>query len=150
MEYEYRYLSEERAAEIDSKGFTDNLGRKIHINSGESVTNKDETVVFQQTWFSHENEEPDEYFLEYKSCYYFIDMYIKSITGENVGENKYWYYVYDIKKIYNTNYKNEETPDREFIETIRNVVFIKKQYGKKNRKQGDKVFITVMYKGEEV
>lgn len=68
MEFEYRYLSEERAKEIDAQGFIANWqGQKLVINNGESVTNKDETIVFQQTRVSHEDYEPDEYFLAYDS-----------------------------------------------------------------------------------
>lgn len=44
MKFEYRYLSEEKAAEIDAKGFTNIIGTKLCANSGESVTNDDETI----------------------------------------------------------------------------------------------------------
>lgn len=148
MEFEYRKLSAERAKEIDSKDFTDWQGKRIEINCMYSVTNKDETIVFQQIWFSHEKDEPDKYFLAYKGAYYYIDMYLLDITGQMVDGNKYWYYKFDVNKIYNIVPEVLECPTEEILQLLKSVLYIKHFYGSKTRKAGDEVFIEVMYKGE--
>ncbi len=150
MEYEYRELSEERAREIDAKGFKDNLGKKIFINSMESVTNKDETVVFQQTWFSHEKDEPDEYLLFYKGYYYFIDMFLKEIKGEKLDGCDCWHYTYDVSRIYNTVSDVKDYPTEEILKTLKDVLYVKRYYGKRIRKPDEKVIIKLMYKEEEI
>ncbi len=150
MEYEYRKLSEEKARKIDAKGFTNNFGTKLSINSGESVTNKDETVVFRQTWHSHEKDEPDEYFLAYKEYYYFIDIFLKEIRGEKVEGCDWWYYTYDVSQIYNTMQEAKDYPTEEIVEVLKNVLYIKIYYGKRMRKPDEKVILKVMYKGEVI
>ncbi len=149
MEYEYRYLSEERAAEIDSKGFTNNLGRKRYINSGRSVTNYNETVVFQQTWVSHENEEADTYFLAYKENYYFIDVFTLDTFGKDIDGCVCWCFVYNIVNIYSSKFNKEEYLLNELLEVLKGVLYVRSQHIGL-RKGENKTEITVMYKGEEV
>ena len=47
MKFEYRYLSERRAAEIDAMGIITSNGQKLTINYTECITNEDESVIFQ-------------------------------------------------------------------------------------------------------
>ncbi len=149
MEYEYRYLSEEIAAEIDSKGFTDNLGRKIYINSGKSVTNYNETVVFQQTWFSHESEESDKYFLAYNGCYYFVDLFHKD-KSEKKNCNCDYYDTYIVSKIVSAKCNKVKYQSSEILKILKDVIteWNLKISGKIN--EGDRIFTSLIYKGEEI
>lgn len=149
MEYEYREISQEKAEIINSKGFVNNIGKKICINSIKSVTNKDETVIFRQTWFSHENEVPSEYFFIYRKTYYFIDIFRREIWEEE-GENcKYWCFKYDIVKIYNTQKGEKEYSIEEILKVLKEVLYVNSEHiGKRN--DDDRTKIIVMYKGEEI
>lgn len=77
MKFEYRYLSEERAAEIDAMGLKDPNGKNIGINYAKCVTNEDETIVFQKIYFANSyylEEECDQYLLLYKGHHYYLEM----------------------------------------------------------------------------
>ena len=84
----------------------------------------------------------------YKVAYYYIDMYLLDITGQMVDGNKYWYYKFDVNKIYNIVPEGLECPTEEILQLLKSVLYIKHFYGSKTRKAGDEVFIEVMYKGE--
>ena len=94
MKFEYRYLSERRAAEIDAMGIITSNGQKLTINYTECITNEDESVVFQQTFVAvpHPNDcviDIDQYLLFYKEYQYVLEIDgIWSRKKEN-GEFKY-------------------------------------------------------------
>lgn len=149
MEFEYRYLSEEKAAEIDANGFTNTIGTKLRANSGESVTDDDETIVFRQIWCSHEESIPSEYLLLYKGYYYFVDIYLTDIKGDIVEDKKYWFYKFDVSRIRNAIYESSVCPVGEIIVLLKSMLYTRHFYGSKTRKQGDEVFVEIMYKGEK-
>lgn len=93
MKFEYRYLGEERAAEIDAMGFRMPRGqKKLAINYAECITNEDESIVFQQILVavpSDSRKDIDQYLLFYKE-----HQYVLTIDGiwsrkEENGEFKY-------------------------------------------------------------
>ena len=92
MKFEYRYLSEKRAAEIDAMGIITQRGRKLNINYTECITNNDETTIFQIVFhamgYNVENE-INQYLLFYKEHQYVLEIDgIWSREKEN-GEFKY-------------------------------------------------------------
>ncbi len=79
MKFEYRYLSEKRAAEIDAMGIITPRGQKLTINFTECITNEDESIVFQQTFVAvpHPNDcviDIDQYLLFYKEYQYTLEI----------------------------------------------------------------------------
>ncbi len=94
MKFEYRYLSEKRAAEIDAMGIITPRGQKLAINYTRCITNEDESIVFQQTFIAvpHPNDcviDIDQYLLFYKGYQYELEIDgIWSRKKEN-GEFKY-------------------------------------------------------------
>lgn len=75
---------------------------------------------------------------------------MRDIKGENVDNNKYWYYKYDVNKVYNITAKEEIHDVKKIVDILGNVLYVRHQYGKRTRKQGDKVFVNVLYRGEEI
>lgn len=150
MEFKYRYLSEEKAIEIDAMGFTNTIGTKLCANSGECVTNDDETIIFRQIWCSREENIPNEYFLLYKGHYYFINMFLIDIREKMVEDFKCLHYIFDVSQIYNTTHDVRPCSIKEIVTVLKSVLFIKYQYGKKNRKLNEEVDIEVLYKGENI
>ncbi len=149
MEYEYRYLSDEKAAEINSKGFVNNMGKKVNINSIKSVVNNNETVIFRQIWFSHEQDDPDVYFLAYNGCYYLIDIFRVRVWGEIRDNCKCWCFKYDIVDIHSTTSNAMEYSLSELLKELKKVLYINSEHIGR-RKVDDKTKITVVYKGEEI
>ncbi len=94
MKFEYRYLSKERAAEIDSMGIITPRGKKLRINYAKCITNEDESIILQQVLVAvpHPNDneiEIDQYLLFYKGYQYTLAIHgIWSRKKEN-GEIKY-------------------------------------------------------------
>jgi len=149
MEYEYRYLSEEKAAELDAKGLVNNLGKKININSIKSVVNNDETVIFRQIWFSHEQDDPDVHIFVYNDWYYFIDIFRVKVWGKITDNSKCWCFKYDIVDIHSTISNAQEYSLDELLKELKKVLYINSEHiGRK--KVGDKTEIVVMYKGKEL
>ena len=90
MKFEYRYLSEERAAEIDALGLRGPDGYKVRINYSECVTNEDESIVFQKIYFArfyNADEDYDCYLLIYKEHQYILEVenrWRKELRNETV------------------------------------------------------------------
>ena len=94
MKFEYRYLSEKRAAEIDAMGIITPRGQKLTINFTECITNEDESVVFQQTFIAvpHPNDcviDIDQYLLFYKGYQYALEINGRWSRKKENGEFKY-------------------------------------------------------------
>lgn len=105
--------------------------------------------MFRQIWFSHEQDEPDKYFLAYNDCYYFIDIFRVKVWGETRDNCKCWCFKYDIVNIHSTTSSMQEYVLGDMLKLLNEVLFINsKHIGK--RKIDDKTEIIVMYKGEEI
>lgn len=144
MEFEYRKLSEEKANEIDAYGFTDWQGKKIRINKLYSVTNKDETIVFRQTFFSHEEDIPDKYFFGYKDACYFVDIF-KKIEGDS----SCWRFTYTIDRIFSVEGNRRDYSETEILEMLKNILHIYSMHIG-SRKETSKTFVETIFKGERV
>lgn len=152
MEYEYRLLSEGKAAEINAIGLKDKLGRNKDINRGDSVTTKDESIVFQQIWvaknYNIENE-PDIYFLLYKNNYYYIEAK-SSIHGEYIEGGQHRYFTYNIMAILNMVInENQNDSFEELVKILKEVLYVLSVHTLK-QKPGNKTSVKLLYKGEEV
>ena len=78
MKFEYRYLSEERASEIDAMGIITPRGKKLRINYTKCITNEDESIVFQIIFHAmgyYVENEVDQYLLFYKGYQYVLTMH---------------------------------------------------------------------------
>ncbi len=94
MKFEYRYLSEKRAAEIDAMGIITPRGQKLTINYTECITNEDESIVFQRTFIAtpHPNDcviDIDQYILFYKGYQYELEINGRWSRKKENGEFKY-------------------------------------------------------------
>ena len=94
MKFEYRYLSEKRAAEIDAMGIIKPDGRKLPINYAECITSEDESVVFQRIFIAipHPNDcviDIDRYILFYKEYHYVLEINGRWSRKKENGEFKY-------------------------------------------------------------
>lgn len=152
MEYEYRLLSEEKAAEINAKGLKDNLGRKKDINRGDSVTTKDESVIFQQIWiaknYNIENEQ-DVYFLLYKNNYYYIEA-TDHIDGEPIENGRHRYFTYDISSIMRMiEDQNQKDSWEELLKVLKEVLYVWSEHCLKQR-PGNQTSVKVLFRGEEI
>lgn len=94
MKFEYRYLSEERAAEIDAMGIIIPGRKKLRINYAECMTNEDESIVFQRIFIAvpHPNDDIidiDQYLLFYKGYQYVLEIDSIWFRKKENGEFKY-------------------------------------------------------------
>lgn len=94
MKFEYRYLSKERAAEIDAMGIIMPNGQKLAINYTRCITNEDESIVFQRIFIAvpHPNDDIidiDQYLLFYKGYQYVLEIDGIWSRKEENGELKY-------------------------------------------------------------
>ncbi|MDE6747469.1 MAG: hypothetical protein K2K21_00160 [Lachnospiraceae bacterium] len=95
MKFEYRYLSEERAAEIDAMGIITPNGQKLRINYARCITNEDESIVFQIIFIAvpHPNDDLidiDQYLLFYKGYQYTLK--IKNTWSKKKENEEYKYH----------------------------------------------------------
>ncbi len=117
MKFEYRYLSEERAAEIDAMGIITPRGRKLRINYTKCITNDDESIVFQIIFhamgYNVENE-VDKYLLFYKGYKYVLTMHGFWTKKKVYGEIKYhtkWIIESEIEE-------EEDCPSKEVLSVL--------------------------------
>lgn len=94
MKFEYRYLSEKRAAEIDTMGIITPRGHKLRINYTECITNEDESIVFQQILIATPSPpdsgyDIDKYLLFYKGYQYALEIDDSWSKKKENGEFKY-------------------------------------------------------------
>ena len=95
MKFEYRYLSEERAAEINAMRIITPDGHRLgNVNYAKCITNEDETIVFQQVFVAvpHANDnivDIDQYILFYRGYRYVLDIDELFSRKEENGEVKY-------------------------------------------------------------
>lgn len=93
MKFEYRYLSEKRAEEIDAMGIIMPRGQKLAVNYTRCITNKDESIVFQQILVavpSDSRKDIDQYLLFYKGYQYVLE--IDGIWSRKKENGKFKYH----------------------------------------------------------
>lgn len=149
MKLEYRYLSEKRAAEIDALGLTDPYGKKISINNAESVTNEQETIIFQKIYHAHFyniDNDCDQYLLFYKGQHYFLkieDRFRKEIKD---GETFFYF-----KFVVNSTIQSfVDCPSEEVLSVLKDVLY---EYGRHrgwNTVLGMDIPMEIIYLGEKI
>lgn len=149
MKFEYRFLSEERAAEFDAMGLRDPYGKKISINYSECVTNEDESVVFQQIYFAHfynVEYDCDEYILFYKGYHYFLE--IEDKCNKVIKDGKKFHYFKFI--ILSTIPEREKCSSEEVLSVLKDVLYEKGRHiGWDIVLEGD-IPIEIIYMGEKI
>ncbi|MDE7285068.1 MAG: hypothetical protein K2N85_16030 [Lachnospiraceae bacterium] len=149
MKFEYRYLSEKRAAEFDAMGLRDPNGKKIHINYSECVTNEDELVVFQKIYFAdHYNYENDcdQYILFYKGYHYFlkIEDRLRKETNDGIVSIYFKFIILD------TIPEREKCSSEEVLSVLKDVLYEKERHiGSYMVLEGD-IPTEIIYKGEKI
>ncbi len=87
MKYEYRELSNEKSEQLNAMGFKDMYGNECFFDGGEEcLTTSDEKIVFALVNYSHEEDFPNWYLLEYNGWYYMIDMFERYLGAESLGK----------------------------------------------------------------
>lgn len=149
MKFEYRFLSEERATEIDAMGLRDPNGKKNHINYSECVTNEDESIVFQQIYFANSyylDSEHDQYILFYKGYHYCLE--IEDRWNKVIKDGKKFHYFKFI--IFNTIPEHENCSSEEVLSVLKDVPYEKGRHiGWDIVLEGD-IPMEIIYKGEKI
>lgn len=149
MKFEYRFLSEERAAEIDALGLRDPYGKKISINYLKSVTNEDESIVFQKIYFAHlynVEYDCDQYILFYKGYHYFLEIEDKLRKETNDGiVSIYFKFI-----ILNTISEHENCSLEEVLSVLKDVLYENERHiGSYMVLEGD-IPMEIIYMGEKI
>lgn len=147
MKFEYRYLSEERAAEIDAMGIITPRGRKLRINYTKCITNEDESIVFQRIFhamgYNVENE-VDQYLLFYKGHKYVLTMHGFWSKKKENGEIKYhtkWIIESEIEE-------EEDCPSKEVLSVLIEILCERSRHLTKDiLVEGT---VEIIYRGERV
>lgn len=147
MKFEYRYLSEKRAAEIDAMGLKNPYGNKICINCAKCVTNEEESIVFQQIYFAHFYNieyDCDQYILFYKGYRYFLEIeggFSKVVNGGAVS----FHFRFVILSIIP---EREKCSSEEVLSVLKDVLYENERHiGSDMVLEGD---IEIIYKGEKI
>lgn len=148
MKFEYRYLSEERAAEIDAMGIITPNGRKLRINYAKCITNEDESIVFQIIFIAvpHPNDDLidiDQYLLFYKGYQYTLD--IKSTWSKKKENEEYKYHT---KWIIESEIEEKgNCPSEELLSVLINILCELSRHRAKKIIEGT---VEIIYKGKRV
>ena len=151
MQYEHRELSEEKAEQLNAMRFTNMYGSVEEFDDWECVVTGDESVVFTQIGNSHEDDIPNQYFLEYHGWYFYVYSFKEALGAEPNGEGL------DLKKLnrithiieVNFDRTKEELPAIEVIVSVlKEVIPIWNQYHSGRVIPGDRIVTEVRYEGE--
>ena len=148
MKFEYRYLSEERAAEIDAMGIIIPGRKKLRINYAECMTNEDESIVFQRIFIAvpHPNDDIidiDQYLLFYKGYQYVLEIDSKWFRKKENGEFKYhtkWIIESEIEE-------KEDCPSEEVLSVLIDILCERSWYRDKDIIEEN---VEIIYRGERV
>ncbi len=148
MKLEYRYLSEERAREIDALGLKDPYGTKIYINYAKSVTNEEETIIFQKIYHAHfynTDYDCDQYLLFYKGHRYTLRMEDRWRKEVKDGETFFYFKFVIFSAIQNY----VDCPAEEVLAVLKNVLY---EWGRrgKNTVFGTDIPMEIIYLGEKI
>ena len=149
MKYEFRRLSPERAKEINEAGVVNRLNRKIDINTNNSITSKNEMIIFRQVWVSNYDDVPDRYFFLKYDDYYYIDIFCK-ISGKKDGDTKFYYFTYDIVEVISKEKNDIKNDTNEILEILKEIILEWNKYTVESKRPKDKFFVEVKFKGEVI
>ena len=148
MKFEYRYLSEERAAEIDALGIITPERKKLRINYAECMTNEDESIVFQRIFIAvpHPNDDIidiDQYLLFYKGYQYVLEIDGIWFRKKENGEFKYhtkWIIESEIEE-------KEDCPSEEVLSVLIDILCERSWYRDKEIIEEN---VEIIYRGARV
>lgn len=149
MKFEYRYLSEKRAAEIDAMGLKNPHGNKICINYSKCVTNEDESIVFQQIYFAHFyniEDDCDQYILFYKGYHYFLEM-VYSLSKVIDGGAVLLSFKF---VILNTIPEHDKCSSEEVLSVLKDILYEKGRHISSNMVLEGDIPMEIIYKGEKI
>lgn len=149
MEFEYRKISEKRASEIDALGLIDPHGAKISINHAKSVTNEDETIVFQKIYHAHfynTDYDCDQYLLFYKGHRYILE--IEDQWRKEIRDGGVFFYFKFV--ICSTIQNYVDCPTEKVLSVLKDILYEYGRHRGRNTVFGMDIPMEIIYLGEKI